>query len=235
MDDLYTAQEAGEALGISDRQIRRRAAQGQIEKVKKGAKVFYRLTQEDIQADTSGNVQTPAQTRQEMSDNQFMIVRDAHQSQTAIVRRLDEEIRTAKEGRQVIEKSKAKWQAWALTAIVASIVMGSLVIIIDQARRGGLDNVASLSATIDTMATDKAANKATSRKDIEYLQNQLDQASSRAGRLAVKADKMTDDATGYIMLLNAAHGEIDRLRNEIRALQEVKPTDNTELNDFDIE
>jgi len=44
-DDLFTNQQAAEMLGISERQVRRRAANGKIERETSGGRTYYRISE----------------------------------------------------------------------------------------------------------------------------------------------------------------------------------------------
>jgi hypothetical protein len=206
-------QEAAARMGLAEREVVRLAQRGEITRIKKNGDYIYRVKTGQVQPAEPSSVafstrEPPISSPQE--EHGFIVLRQAHQNATALVRQLQQDNNGLKEQ---LEKSNTqnlrrlfRWKSAAVACVMTILLLGSGLVIgwnFYQGRgRDILEGQQALAVTRDHLEfkVDSA------RQQAQRLKDQLDQAQLEN----LDAQKQIDTERGKIDQANARIDQLSR-------------------------
>lgn len=174
-------EDAAAYMGLPEREILLLAKRGEIVRIKRDGEFVYRIKvhpnqvapQPTLPVAETEPIQSPE------NENGFLVLRDAHQSATALVRRLEQDNRNLKEeyvklARQN-RRSRFRWKVAAVTCAITILLLGSALIIARDLYQGRSRDLLEAQNTL-AVTTDHLQFKIdTAQQQAQNLRQQLDQ------------------------------------------------------------
>ncbi len=223
---LYDIDQASKILGISGRQVQRRAAVNKLERTRQGGKVLYRIPDATICHDgvatDVANVTTCHDARHDadiQENDHFLALREAYQSKSEMVRILESDKTELKNENEVLKikidtvrkEGGKRGVFWASTAVLVSLIAISLFVAGGVGYYHFIDKVDAINSTNAGLASQVAIEQgrgATLTTDLKEARQAAEIASERH---AIQIDQMVGQVGEMAKLIESRPVTVGKL------------------------